>query len=113
MLVLEEGEVRKPSNFEIPVAISDELSAFFGGGKGATMSRAEVNKRMFSFSKENHLSEGQVIHLVSTPELLSKGYKPAAAAALVKLLAIPDGAKLTIFNIQKYMGRHYSKPAAV
>ena len=106
----EDGAERKPSNFEIPVAISDELSAFFGGSKGATMSRAEVNKRMFAYSKENNLSEGQIIHLVSTPELLAKGYKPAAAAALVKLLAIPDGAKLTIFNIQKYMGRHYSKP---
>jgi hypothetical protein len=106
----EDGAERKPSNFEIPVAISDELSAFFGGGKGALMSRAEVNKRMFAFSKENNLSEGQIIHLVSTPELLAKGYKPAAAAALVKLLAIPEGAKLTIFNIQKFMGRHYSKP---
>ena len=108
----EDGAERKPSNFEIPVAISDELSAFFGGGKGALMSRAEVNKRMFAFSKENNLSEGQIIHLVSTPELLAKGYKPAAAAALVKLLAIPEGAKLTIFNIQKFMGRHYSKPTA-
>ena len=106
----EDGAERKPSNFEIPVAISDELSAFFGGGKAAMMSRAEVNKRMFAYSKENSLSEGQIIHLVSTPELLAKGYKPAAATALVKLLAIPDGAKLTIFNIQKYMGRHYSKP---
>ena len=108
----ENGEPRKPSNFEIPVAISDELSAFFGGGKSVLMSRAEVNKRMFAFSKENFLSEGQTIHLESTPELLAKGFKPAAAASLRKLLALPQGEKLTIFNIQKYMGRHYSKPAA-
>jgi len=108
----ENGEPRKPSNFEIPVAISDELSAFFGGGKGVLMSRAEVNKRMFAFSKENFLSEGQTIHLDSTPELVAKGFKPTAAASLRKLLAIPQGEKLTIFNIQKYMGRHYSKPVA-
>jgi hypothetical protein len=76
------------------------------------MSRAEVNKRMFAFSKENFLSEGQTIHLDSTPELLAKGFKPTAAASLRKLLALPQGEKLTIFNIQKYMGRHYSKPAA-
>ena len=108
----EDGVERKPSNFEIPVPISDELSIFLGGGKGAMMSRAEVNKRMFAFSKDNFLSEGQAIHLVATPELLAKGYKPSAAAALIKLLVIPDGANLTIFNIQKYMGRHYSKSVA-
>ena len=33
-----EGEERKPSNFEIPVPISDELSAFLGGGKNNQMS---------------------------------------------------------------------------
>jgi Skp family chaperone for outer membrane proteins len=106
------GEPRKPSNFEIPVAISDELSAFFGGGKTATMSRAEVNKRMFAFAKENFLSEGQTIHLESTPALVTKGFKQSAADSLRRLLAIPQGESLTIFNIQKYMGRHYSKPAA-
>lgn len=106
------GEPRKPSNFEIPVAISDELSAFFGGGKTATMSRAEVNKRMFAFAKENFLSEGQTIHLESTPALVAKGFKQSAADSLRRLLAIPQGESLTIFNIQKYMGRHYSKPAA-
>ena len=105
----EDGEVRKPSNFEIPVGISDELSAFFGGGKGALMSRAEVNKRMFAYAKDNFLTEGQVIHLESTPELLAKGFKPSAALVLRKLLALPEGEKLTIFNIQKHMGRHYTK----
>jgi len=111
--VLEEGEVRKPSNFEIPVGISDELSAFFGGGKGALMSRAEVNKRVFAYCKENGLTEGQDIHLAGTPELVAKGFKPSAAAALVKLLAVPEAEKkLTIFNIQTYMRRHYSKPTA-
>jgi hypothetical protein len=105
----EDGEVRKLSNFEIPVGISDELSAFFGGGKGALMSRAEVNKRMFAYAKDNFLTEGQVIHLESTPELLAKGFKPSAAVVLRKLLALPEGEKLTIFNIQKHMGRHYTK----
>ena len=110
---LQEGEVRKPSNFEIPVGISDELSAFFGGGKGALMSRAEVNKRVFAYCKESGLTEGQDIHLAGTPELVAKGFKPSAAAALVKLLAVPETEKkLTIFNIQTYMRRHYSKPAA-
>ena len=128
-----EGEVRKPSNFEIPVSISDELSAFFGGGKSALMSRAEVNKRMFAFAKENLLSQGQAIHLEPTVALVDKasdeavkaGGSPFTAAqrtaatsrqasagvALRKLLALPAGEHLTIFNIQTYMGRHYPKVA--
>lgn len=108
----EDGAPRKPSNFEKPVAISDELSAFFGGGKSATMSRAEVNKRMFAFASENKLSQGQTIHLASTPELLEKGFNVAAAQRLRKLLAVPEGETLTIFNIQKYLGCHYPKASA-
>jgi hypothetical protein len=128
-----EGEVRKPSNFEIPVSISDELSAFFGGGKSALMSRAEVNKRMFAFAKENLLSQGQTIHLEPTVALVDKASDEAVKAggsaftaaqrtaatsrqtsaglALRKLLALPAGEHLTIFNIQTYMGRHYPKVA--
>jgi hypothetical protein len=129
----DEGGERKLSNFEIPVAISDELSAFFGGHKGATMSRAEVNKRMFTYAKEHFLSQGQTIHLEPTASALDKisadtvkaGGKALTAAerdaaakrqaaggkALRALLVIPAGENLTIFNIQKYMGRHYPKAA--
>jgi len=130
----DDGTPRKPSNFEIPVSISDELSQFFGGGKGALMSRAEVNKRMFTYAKEHFLSQGQTIHLEPTASALDKisadavkaGGKALTASereaaskrqltagkALRSLLVIPQGENLTIFNIQKYMGRHYSKPTA-
>lgn len=110
----EEGEVRKPSNFEKPVGISYELAMFFGATT-TEMSRTEVNKRMFTFAKDNHLTEGQVIHLESTPELLAKGFKPSAALALRTLLGLPQqlpqGEKLTLFSIQKHMSRHYTKNA--
>jgi chromatin remodeling complex protein RSC6 len=108
----EEGAPRKPNNFQTPVAISDELSAFLGGGKNATMSRTEVNSKMSAFVKSNHLNEGQTIHLTATPELTAAGFNQKAADSLRKLLTVPDGEKLTIFNIQKYMSRHYPKPAA-
>ena len=88
-------ETRRPNNFEIPVAVSDELSAFFGGGKSATMSRAQVNKAMSEYIKKNSLGQGQKIN----PD-----------AALKKLLRIADGDDVTIFNIQKYLKAHY--PAA-
>jgi chromatin remodeling complex protein RSC6 len=87
---------RKPNNFEIPVAISDELSAFFGGGKGAQMSRAAVNKAMSEYIKSHGLGQGQQIN----PD-----------AALRKLLSVGAEDKVTIFNIQKYLARHYPKAA--
>jgi len=108
----EEGEPRKLSNFEIPVTVSDELCTFFSVAKGTLLSRTEVNNRLRTFGKENNLTSGQKIFLQSSPELLGNGFKPAAAAALCRLLAIPETTEgLTIFNIQKYMGRHYLKAA--
>lgn len=91
-----EGEQRKPSNFEIPVPISDELSGFLGAGKGAQMSRAEVTIAINKYMNEKGL---RVKHDI-TPD-----------AALRKLLGVTADEKLTIFNIQKYMSRHYVKPA--
>lgn len=90
------SEPRKPNNFEIPVAVSDELSAFFGGGKNATMSRSQVNKAMGEYIKKHSLGQGQKIN----PD-----------AALKKLLGVADGDNVTIFNIQKYLKRHYPQSA--
>jgi chromatin remodeling complex protein RSC6 len=92
-----DGEPRKPSNFEIPVPISDELSAFLGGNKSNSMSRAQVTKAINLYVNERNL---RVKHDI-TPD-----------AALRKLLSVDDSVKLTIFNMQTYLGRHYLKPAA-
>lgn len=92
-----EGEVRKPSNFEIPVPISDELSLFLGGGKSNNMSRAQVTKAINAYVNEHKL---RVKHDI-TPD-----------AALRNLLSVDESIKLTIFNMQTYLGRHYLKPAA-
>jgi chromatin remodeling complex protein RSC6 len=92
-----DGEPRKPSNFEIPVPISDELSSFLGGGKANSMSRAQVTKAINAYVNEKKL---RVKHDI-TPD-----------AALRKLLSVDDSVKLTIFNMQTYLGRHYLKPAA-
>lgn len=92
-----DGEPRKPSNFEIPVPISDELSIFLGGGKAASMSRAQVTKAINAYVNERKLRTKHDI----TPD-----------AALRKLLNVDESIKLTIFNMQTYLGRHYIKPAA-
>ena len=90
-----EGEVRKPSNFEKPVPITDELSVFLGGGKNNQMSRKDVNSAIHKYIKDKGLGKGQVV----TPD-----------AALRKLLGVAESDNLTIFNIQTYMKRHYIKP---
>lgn len=88
---------RKPNNFEKMVPISDELSAFLGGGKNNQMSRSQVNKAINEYCKSHSLSQGQNIN----PD-----------AALRKLLTPPEGTQLTIFNIQTYLKRHYPKKSA-
>jgi hypothetical protein len=91
-----DGEPRKPSNFEIPVPISDELSTFLGRGKNSSVSRAFVNKSLNEYIKSHSLNQGQNIN----PD-----------APLRKLLSVPETESLTIFNLQKYLRRHFLKPA--
>ena len=92
-----DGEPRKPSNFEKPVPISDELSAFLGGGKNNQMSRSSVNAAIHKYLNENSLRTKHDI---------------APNAALKKLLGVDETVKLTIFNMQTYLGKHYPKTAA-
>jgi hypothetical protein len=92
-----EGEPAKPNNFTTPLPISDELSVFLGGGKGNQMSIAQVKSAIHKYVNEKNL---RVKHDI-TPD-----------APLRKLLAIDAESKLTIFNIQTYLRRHFIKPAA-
>jgi chromatin remodeling complex protein RSC6 len=91
-----DGEPRKPSNFEIPVPISDDLSVFLGGGKNNKMSRAQVTSAINKYLNDHKLRSKHDI----TPD-----------APLRKLLGIGDDVKLTLFNIQTYLSKHYPKPA--
>ena len=91
---------RKPSIFEIPTKVTDELCKFLGKSNGTLMSRSEVTKAVNTYVKEKGLKNKHDI-------------KPDAA--LKKLLAIGEGEPLTYFNLQKYLNRHYvkaEKPAA-
>jgi chromatin remodeling complex protein RSC6 len=92
-----DGEPRKPSNFEIPIPISDELSLFLGGGKNNKMARSQVTKAVNKYLNEKGL---RTKHSIS-PD-----------AALMKLLGVDKNTELTIFNIQTYLNRHYIKPTA-
>jgi chromatin remodeling complex protein RSC6 len=92
-------EPRKPSNFEIMVPISDELSIFLGGGKNNQMTRAQVTKSISKYVNDHTLRTGRVI---------------APDAPLRKLLNIADGSsvELNMFNLQSFLRHHYLKPAA-
>jgi chromatin remodeling complex protein RSC6 len=91
---------RTLSIFERPVQVTDELCAFLKLAKGTLISRSQVTKGVNNYVKENNLKDKHAI----TPD-----------AALQKLLAVPEGDKLTYFNLQRYLNHHYPKtvkPAA-
>ena len=92
----ENGE-RKPSNFEIPVAISDELSTFLGGPKNNKMARKDVTTSLNKYINAHNLRNKHAI----TPD-----------APLRKLLKLAEGESTDIFKLQKLLKPHYPKPAA-
>ena len=91
----ENGE-RKPSNFEIPVPISDELSAFLGGPKNNKMARKDVTTSLNKYINAHNLRNKHAI----TPD-----------APLRKLLKLAEGESTDIFKLQKLLKPHYPKPA--
>ena len=91
---LAEGEERKPSIFQIPVPVTDELSLFLGGGKNNQMSRSQVTKAISAYVKANGLNDKHKIN---------------PNPALRKLLTVKEGDELTIFNMQSYLQKHYVK----
>lgn len=92
-----EGEERKPSVFKTPIPISDDLAAFLGQAKGSLMSRSGVTKAISAYVKEKGLNDKHAIK---------------ADSALQKLLGVSASDELTIFNLQRYLNRHYVKPVA-
>jgi upstream activation factor subunit UAF30 len=95
-----DAKPRAPSIFERPTQVTDELCKFLGKANGTLMSRSEVTKAVNNYVKEKGLKNKHDI-------------KPDAA--LKKLLTISDADKLTYFNLQRYLNRHYikaEKPAA-
>jgi len=93
-----EGAVPKPCIFTTPVTVSDELLAFLGKPKNTELSRSNVTKAISAYCRDNKLMNKQAIN---------------ADAPLRKLLTLKEDDKLTILNLQKFLGRHYIKAAPV
>ena len=90
----EEVKPRKPSIFELPTPLSDDLCGFLVVSKGSKEIRSNVTKAITTYVKENNLKNKHNI----TPD-----------AKLKALLGVKDGEVLTYFNLQRYLNRHYLK----
>ena len=93
----EEAKPRKPSIFELPTPLSNDLCGFLGVSNGSKESRSNVTKKITTYVKEHNLKDKHTI-------------KPDAK--LKALLGVNEGEVLTYFNLQRYLNRHYLKPAA-
>lgn len=88
----------KPSGFEKPTPISDELAVFFGKELGSLMARTEVSKQIHDYVMQQKLQNAanrRIIH----PD-----------AKLKQLLNVNND-ELTYFNLQKYLKFHFKKEA--
>lgn len=88
----------KPSGFEKPTPISDELAVFFGKDLGSLMARTEVSKQIHDYVMQQKLQNAanrRIIH----PD-----------AKLKQLLNVNND-ELTYFNLQKYLKFHFKKEA--
>lgn len=91
-----DGAAPKPCIFTKPVTVSEELCSFLGKPKGTEVSRSAVTKGVMDYARSHNLMEKQNIK---------------HDASLRKLLTLNEGDNLTILNLQKFLRRHYIKPA--
>jgi chromatin remodeling complex protein RSC6 len=84
----------RPSGFEKPTPISDELAVFFGKELGSLMARTEVSKQIHEYvigQKLQNEKNRRIIH--PDPKL--------------KQLLNVNNDELTYFNLQKYLKFHF------
>ena len=88
---------KAPSGFATPRKVTNELCNFMDKSNGTEIARTEVTKALIAYIKENKLENEQNSQFIHPDEKLKF------------LLDIKDGDKLTYFNIQKYMNKHFIK----
>ncbi len=93
----EEVKPRKPSIFELPTPLSNDLCSFLALSNGSKESRSNVTKAITTYVKLHNLKNKHTI----TPD-----------AKLKSLLGVKDGEVLTYFNLQRYLNPHYLKATA-
>ena len=91
---------KRPTAFEIPQQVSDDLNDFLGNPKGTLISRADVTRRVTAYAKEHKLMNK---HDINADEALLKLLNPSGN--------LEEGKSLTIFNLQTCLRNHYPKKA--
>ena len=86
----------RPSGFEKPTLISDELAVFFGRDIGTLMARTDVSKQIHEYVVQQKLQNEKNRRIIH-PD-----------AKLKKLLNVNND-ELTYFNLQKYLKFHFQK----
>ena len=90
----EEVKPRKPSIFELPTPLSNDLCSFLGVASGSKESRSNVTKAITTYVKLHELKDKHTI-------------KPDTK--LRALLGVKEEEVLTYFNLQRYLNHHYLK----
>ena len=86
---------RKPSGFAKPKRVSPELSKFLNKNNSIELARTEVTQYIIKYIQENKLQNPDNLKIIEPDDKLKN------------LLELKDNDKLTFFNIQKYMNKHF------
>lgn len=93
------GEVskRSPSGFAKPTKLSNDLCDFLGVEHDTLMARTIVTKNINDYVKNNNLQDQtDKRHIIPNAKLNS-------------ILTLPEGDRLTYFNLQTYIKHHFKK----
>lgn len=88
---------KKLSGFAVPTEISHELCDFMKKEKNQLVARTDVTRYIIKYVKDNDLQNKENGQIINPDDELKK------------LLNVGEGDKLTYFNIQKFMNRHFHK----
>jgi chromatin remodeling complex protein RSC6 len=88
---------KKPSGFATPTNVTDELCQFMNKDNGSKIARTEVTKSLIEYIKTNKLENNENSQVIIPDKKLQT------------LLGINEYEKLTYFNLQKFMNKHFIK----
>ena len=91
---------KRPTVFNVPQTITDDLNVFLDQAKGTQMSRAQVTKAVTGYAKAHKLMEG---HNINADAGMTRLLNPSAN--------LKEGERLNIFNLQRCLRHHYVKSA--
>lgn len=86
---------KKPSGFAKPSNISTKLCSFLNKPTGTKMARTEVTQHLIKYINNNNLQNTENKTIINPDDKLTS------------LLDIDQQNKLTYFNLQKYMNKHF------